>query len=646
MSALGGIYNFDEAPIDERALATLGAALAARGADDGLEYSRGSIGMAYRAFHTNGESRLEVQPLATSEGHILCWDGRLDNREELIPLFDLPDDQSDVALVMAAYARWGAGFLPRIIGDFALSLWDPKARTLLLARDAMGTRTLFYFTDANQIIWTSDINPLLSLAQIELEVDDEYVAGYLTTEPEPSRTPFKGIFSLTPGTFLTVRQGRVETRRFWRPDPGHRVRYKSDWQYEEHFLQLFTEAVRCRLRVDGPVWCELSGGFDSSSIVCVADRIIRNGKAQAPALKTVSYVFDESPTSDERSFIRSVEEGRGESGYHLREDGYYLSFPYEEQHSVTIPNPLHCFSERYKRLREEMQRSGARVLLSGNGGDHLLWSSVDASPELADLIVQRKLLRLHQRIRDWSQAQKRPYVDLLWKGAMRPNLPRSIQARCQTHIELYPWLDREFAARVNIRDRLLGPPDIFNFHLPSGRAQSTMLLLIISYVSAGYYRERGVGEISYPFLHRPLVEFCMAIPFDQMLRPGETRSLHRRALRDLLPEKVARRRSKRGIDEAIFRAVTREWPRLEALTRDARICARGYVNSHALRQALDRARHGQNVSTFALLRTLSLEFWLRSFEQRDEWSDLSRSLAGRRPCGELGYSNERHTAGR
>src|SRR5712671_4475874 len=127
MSAIGGIYNFDDAPIDGQLLATLGSRLNARGSDGGSEVVFTSIGMSYRAFHTNKESRLEKQPLVSTSRHLLTWDGRLDNRKELISeqRDDLHGVYTDVAIVMAAYLRWGVDFLPRLIGDFALSLWDP-----------------------------------------------------------------------------------------------------------------------------------------------------------------------------------------------------------------------------------------------------------------------------------------------------------------------------------------------------------------------------------------------------------------------------------------------------------------------------------------------------------------------------------------
>jgi len=626
MSALGGIYNFDGALIKEETLTALGNTLAVRGPDGGGEVCSISVGIVYRAFHTNRESRRETQPLVSHDRNILAYDGRLDNRDELLALLrdDLCGVETDVAIVMAAYLKWGVGSLPRMVGDFALSLWDPGSRRLVLARDPIGTRTLFYHHNKDRIIWSTELSTLLSLAGIKLEVEDEYVAGYLADQPEPGLTPYKGILSVPPGNAVVVQNGQLQLRRFWSPNPNSEIRYRSDSEYEEHFRQLFREAVRCRLRADGIVWSELSGGLDSSSIVCMADQILTAGETQAVKLETVSYVFDESPTSDERAFIRCVEEKRGILGHHLREDDYWMLSPFPDGTFADVPGPILCFAERHRKLCEGMREDDARVLLSGQGGDHLLWSGIDASPELADLLTRLELFALHYRIRAWSRAQNRPYLELLWKGAVKPILPRNVRARFQSDLKVPDWIDRRFAARMSLRERALGAPDTFGFRLPSSREQSESLLYIIGFVSAGYCQNLGCIDISYPYLHRPLIEFLMAIPFEQKLRPGETRSLHRRAFQNLLPERILRRKGKRGTDEVFFRSLYREWPRLNAMLTEARISARGYVDIQALRKSLGRARLGLKAPTVPLLKILSLEFWLRSLELR---SSMFRSTA-------------------
>jgi asparagine synthase (glutamine-hydrolysing) len=620
MSTIGGIYNFDGAPVEQCVLTALGDSLARRGTDGGSESRVGSLGMVYRAFHTNRESRREVQPFVSNEGHILCWDGRLDNRDELVSILrdELLGQDTDVAIVLVSYQRWGMGFLSRIIGDFALALWDSGTRTLLLARDPSGPRPLFYHFNKNRIIWSSELSPLLHLAGVELEVNDDYVAGYLTREPELGLTPYRDIHAVPPAHVIQAREARVEGHRFWRLDPTRQILYRTEAEYEEHFRHLFNHAVRCRLRVDGPVWAQLSGGLDSSSIVCMADEIMESGDVQATKIETVSHVYGESDSSDERALIKHVEERRGRNGCHLREEDYapLASFPIQSE--ISFPDFLDCFIDRHNALCEAMREDGARVLLTGHGGDQMLCSTETPAPELADLLVSFRLLQLNRRLRSWGAALKRSYFHLLWDSTSML-LPRRIRATigCSPNMKLPPWLHAKFAARMNLAAVNLGPDDPFGFHLPSSRDQVTWFLSAVRFISSAAYRDRGCIEVSHPYLHRPLIEFLQAVPFDQKVRPGETRSVLRRALRDLLPAEIQRRRSKRGPEEAFFRAVAREWPRLEKLFADAQVCARGYMDAEALSTALERARHGCERYSFALIKTISLEFWLRALERRE-----------------------------
>ena len=620
MSAIGGIINFNGAPIEDELLAHIGKGLDAYGPDKGSDVRQDAVGMVYRAFHTNLESRAERQPAISSNGCILAWDGRLDNREELITLLreELRDDQSDSSIVIHAHNKWGADFLHWIIGDFALSLWDPGSRTLFLARDPVGARLLFYYHNGDTLIWSSRLEPLLQLPQIELEVDDDYVGGFLTLRQKQGLTPYKNIHAVPPANLLTVKNATIHLQRFWNLDPSKEIRYRTDGEYEEHFLDLFSEAVRTRLRVDGPVWSDLSGGLDSSSIVCMADEVLKEGRTQATKLETISAVFDESPSSDERRFIRHVEEKRGQAGHHFRESEYPLLAGFNSEDLRTIPNPLDLWAEYHKGVRREMRARGARVLLCGIGGDELLTASSDPYPELADLLVQLKLSELHQRLQVWSLSLKKPYLQVLLHHTVAPSLPRRLQ-------RLYKWnkhekqlflFQPEFIKRFNLRDRLPGPKDIFRSHLPSSRGQSVAFLSVVDVISPGHLLTWGPIEISYPFTHRPLVEFLQAIPPTQWIRPGESRSLLRRSMRTCLPTQIAARKGKGNPAEATLRAIGREWPRLRDLLRTALACDGGYVNPVALKTAMEKPDFVQSPAAMIVLRVAFLELWLRDLERR------------------------------
>lgn len=630
MSAIGGIVNFSGWLVDDELLIGLGDTLDSYGPDGGLEVRAGSAGMVHRAFHTNLESRSEKQPLLRPDGQMLAWDGRLDNREELMAWLrdELRDDRSDSSIVAAAYMKWGIDFLGRIIGDFALSLWDPHCRTLFLARDPVGARLLFYQSDADRIIWASRLESLLRFPLTEVAVEDEYVAGYLASRPTQGLTPYRNIYAVPPGNFVGVRSGKLRLQRFWRLDPDKEIRYRTDREYEEHFESLFSEAIRARLRVDGPVWSDLSGGLDSSSVVCVADQIMKRGSVQARSLETVSAVFDDSPTSDERRFIRAVEEKRGKAGHHFKESAYPLLAESVYDDFRSAPNPIEVWSSYHKAVRKEMRDEGARVLLCGIGGDELLTSSPDPSPELSDLLVQGKFGDLHRRLQVWSLSQKKPYLELLLNHTLIPALPRRMKRLYKRrerakHLSL---VQPGFVKRHNLHDKLLGPRDIFGCRLPSSRGQSIAFSSVVDVISSGYLLSWGPIEISYPFTHRPLVEFLQAIPPTQWIRPGETRSLLRRALREYLPDQIATRKGKGCPAEATLRAVAREWTRLRKLFGDALVVSRGYVNPAVLEPLIEQTSFDGNPYSLPIVRLGYLELWLRDLERRSHVMENTSTL--------------------
>ena len=639
MSAIGGIINFNGEPVDAEMLAEMSNNLRAYGPDGAFEVRQGSIGVVHCAFHTNLESRLERQPLVNQAGCILAWDGRLDNREELIPVLrdELAANHSDNSIVMAAYTKWALSFPQRIIGDFAFSLWDPKTRTLLLARDPVGTRLLFYHVDKNRLVWSSRLEPLLQFPDVDLEVNDEYVAGYLSLHPGEGLTPYKKIHAVAPAHLVIVRDGKVSLQRFWGLDPDKEIRYRTDRDYEEHFIHLFAEAVRTRLRVDGPVWADLSGGLDSSSIVCVADEVMKRGSVQASGLETVSAVFDESSTSDERKFISIVEQKRGPHGHHFCETAYPLLSASAFDGLRSIPNPIELWGEYHRAVRKKMRECGVRVLLAGIGGDELLTASHDPSPELADLLVQRKFSDLHQRSKSWSLALKKPYFDVLLRYSILPTLPRRIQSlhKRRQRAKRFSLLQPRFVKEFGLYERLLGPKDVFGCRLPSSCGQASAFLSVRDVISSGHLLAWGPVEITYPFTHRPLVEFLQAIPPTQWIRPGQPRSLLRRALQTYLPVEIAQRKGKGSTAEATLRAIAREWPRLRELLRNAFVCDRGYVNADVLKAVLDQPNFERSPEGIFVLRISYLELWLRDLERRSQLLkqtssvEFSSQLAGK-----------------
>lgn len=617
MSAIAGIYSRHGAPIDRRLLEELSIALRQRGPDGESFTFMERVAMLHRPFHLDRESRFTPQPLQGESGTLICWDGRLDNREDLHPHLQasLPTHSRALDYFLATYEAWGIDGFVRLVGDFAVAIWDPRQERLVLAADSMGLCPLYHHTTEDFVYWSSSARSLVEALGLEVELDEGYIADFLT-EPNPTeRSPFKKVRAVPGSHALVADREKVETRRYWQIDPHREIRYRRQEDYQNHFREVFDEAVACRLQTDAPVFAELSGGLDSSSIVCVGDLLRRDGRVSAPDIHTVSYVYDTSPAADERPYMREIEEQRGRQGIHIRDEDHPILSPIPPELKADLPSSQVSFHGRRTALVDAMKEKGARVVLRGEAGDQLFWGDLGKAPfDLADYLRYGRLLKLLQTCRGWSRVLRVPFLKMLWQGACWPLLPRWLQAKTFFLEPQGEWLDRDFVKRLDFEERLLGPRDDVGFRSPSNRRQYTLVRAATRLYALQLFAPNGHVEAYYPFLDRRLVEFALALPVEEKLRVGETRSVVRRSLKGVLPETVRTRQTKGGPTQAFQRALIREWPWLKELLTEPRVCDLGIVDRDAFAATMQRARHGVLTHPSLLLRTISLELWLRSFE--------------------------------
>ena len=613
MSVQFGRWNFDGKPVDQDYLEKAKASIAPYGPEDAGSYSKSNIRILYRAFHTTKESRRETQPHMTASGAILTWNGRLDNRAELIRKLChfVTIGSTDLAIVAAAYECWGSDCFAKLIGDWALSIWNPHTRSLLLAKDPIGTRHLYYSSDNSQVTWSTILDPLVLFAGKTFALCEEYIAGCFSFFPAAHVTPYVGIHSVPPSSCVLIRPGKYTVSKYWDFDPGKRIRYRRDAEYEEHFREVFGEAVRRRLRSDSPILAELSGGMDSSSIVCMADAIIARGAAEAPRLDTLSYYDDSEPNWNERPYFTKVEEKRGRTGTHIDVGKQELfAFDIDSGHFAATPGSGGGHSsEASKQLAACMASQGNRVVLSGMGGDEVMGGVPTPTPEIEDLIARAKFRQLAHQLKVWALNKRKPWFYLFFE-AVRGFFPRALVGVSKDRKPV-PWLNAGFVRRnraallgYESRTKILGPPPSFQSNL------ATLDVLRRQLACCGLPSGQAY-EKCYPYLDRGLLEFLYAIPREQLVRPSQRRSLMRRALIGIVPEDILNRKRKAYVARAPLAAISQEWAGLIEMTQNMTSSLFGVVEARGLSEALQKARHGTVVPTVTLLRTVEIEKWLR-----------------------------------
>ena len=610
MSILVGQWTPDSVAPDEELTRKIAPFVRAQGPDGLGLFVNDGIHLIYAAFCTTQESHREKQPHISASGCVLTWDGRLDNRDELIAELSIPQEQdrTDVAIVARAYDTWAEEAFPKLLGDWSLALWNPIERLVVLAKDFLGLRRLYYTWSGSVLRWCTLLEPLLLLDECPFSLSEEYLAGWLAAFPAADLTPYREIQSVPPGTFITLRDRNAQTRRYWRFDSKRAIRYREDAEYEEHFRELFSRSVARRLRSDRPLLAELSGGVDSSSIVCVADKLSEAAARAFPRLDTLSYFHDGEPHWQEREHFELVEKQRNQCGLHIDLATASPLTLKPVENLVALPGDVRESHSAANSFRAHLRANGYRVVLSGIGGDEMTGGKPTPIPELANLFARARFGRFWRQLYRWSLYQKRPWVQV-FAEVLLEFLPRSFR----TSRSCAPWIDLRLRSRQSCA--LDGYRSRFRFFtLPSFQENLMTLAVLTRQLATEPLPNDPPYERRFPFLDRDLLEFLFSIPRDQLVRPGQRRSLLRRALRGIVPGEILDRRRKSFVARTPTLFISKEWDRVCELTSDMELRALGLVSEGALATTCSRARQGLEVPMATLLRTLAIECWLRGMK--------------------------------
>jgi asparagine synthase (glutamine-hydrolysing) len=622
MSVQIGIWNVDGKPVDKNSLSDISQQLSSYGPDGESLHLMGPFGILFRPFHTTLESRLEQQPYVSASGKVVIWDGRLDNRDELISRVGAPlrNGSTDLAIFSAVFDLWNTDCFSQVIGDWAVTIWDPIDKKLILARDYVGIRHLFYYPGPNTIAWCSHLAGLVPLAR-DLTICDEYIAGYFAFHPAAHLTPYEEIASVPPGGYVTIkRDGTIRSQIYWALDTSRNTYLRTDLEYEEQYRFLFRKAVQRRLRTDGPILAGLSGGLDSSSIVCMADDIHTGQGTEHSRLDTFSYYDSNEPGEDDLSYFTMVERWRGKRGISVDLKASGDSLPLEVPIFSATPD-FHSRAEVTSALSLVRRKRDYRVMLSGIGGDEVNGQALDACVQLADLLANFRWTKLGRQLMAWSLLMRRPWIHLLFESGLQC-VPLWIRARLTEQGRIAPWINRIFAAKHHLAECQMESLQGVWFWRPRVRdAVQTITTLSRRMTDV----EPSTIELRYPFLDQDLVEFLASIPLDQLLRPGQRRSLMRRSLVDLLPPEIVARRTKAGAGRCYCTSLEKQWKRIDELYISPCSARLGYVERDQIHAALLGFKNGDvPFYVVRLLRALSLEVWLRDLTARGVLGATSR----------------------
>ncbi len=609
MSAIFGFVGLHHARAEKPLLVEMGEPLLRSSAGGLLTWIDGPAGLAQCVVHRSVSPDDKGSP-SKRDGFIIASDARLDNRDGLIPALGIDPARSptlsDSDLILEAYIKWGERAPVRLLGDFAIAIWDIAAGRLFCARDHLGAKPFYYFFNARAgFIFSSEIKAILRHSVVPRSLNEHKVADYLLQDfADQSATFYSHVFRLPPASTLTVKEGKIEIRKYWSLDPAREIRLGSDLEYEAAFKEIFTEAVRCRLRSEFPVGCMLSGGLDSSSIACVGHDLL---KTERPGgLHTFSIVFDKIDKSDERTPIAQVLASRQFQSHFVLGDS---SSPIDDLDTVLRRQDEPFFAPNLflnRLVWKTAQECGVRVLLDGLLGDNVVSHGIEHLNELAQ---RWRWMRLAIELRQIIQKSKRniplrePWLSYVRDKGIRPFVPEAALAllRRARRQPAEPWESRlsvfnpDFVNRVNLRQRLAirYRQDRCRKTARQAHAESLQCGMIETALEVYGHgcAEFGI-EARFPFADKRLVEFCLGIPGSQKVSQGYTRMIVRRALADHLPDPIRWRTDKGDLSWSFLDGFGRSAAIVESRIESSKDFLRQFIDLTRIDRLVSRLRRG------------------------------------------------------
>jgi asparagine synthase (glutamine-hydrolysing) len=563
------------------------------------------------------------QPMTDGGGNWVTHNGEIYNYIELRGLLgkDRFQTSSDTEVILRAYRQWGEGCLQRLRGMFSFALWDEETQTLFAARDRFGIKPFYYTVVDGVLYFASEPKALLPfLPKIETDLDG--LADYLTFQfPLAGKTLFAGVHELLPGHFLRVRNGTIETERYWEvyfePDFDH----TGDF-YERRVQELLADSISFHLRADVPIGSYLSGGLDSSIVASLAST------THGPGMMGFTGRFG-MPGFDESRYARSVAEDRGFELHEVEigpddfverigEVIYHLDYP------VAGPGSFPQF------MVSELAARHRKVVLGGQGGDEIfggyvryliayfeqcIKGAIEGTMHSGNFVVTyESIIPNLQTLREYK-----PLLREFW----RDGLFEELDARYFRLINRAPDLSDEIDwAQLDG----YSPFETFKqiFHGDNVKKESYFdsmthfdfktllpaLLQVEDRVSMAHGLESRV-----PLLDHPLVELAATMPSDVKFKDGHLKHVLKTAFAPVLPDAVRNRRDKMG-----FPVPLQEWIGRGGAVRDfvtdtlssGAARNRALVDNAKVVGKLDQEpRFGRKVWGL-----LSLELWQQAFHDR------------------------------
>jgi len=620
VSGIVVVYGRSGGGVDQGTLDVMLDSISHRGPDGTNTWSVSSAAFGFQQLKSTPEAEYDRQPYE-KDGIVLVADVRLDNRTELLSKLSTSreaDKIPDSDILALSYQKWGEQCVDKLIGVFAFVIWDRNCDKIFCARDHSGIKPLYYTVSDEFFAVGSEKKALLSHPSIIGEIDEVKVGEYLINQyNSKDRSYFNSITRLPPAHALSITSDNINRRQYWELDPTRTITLESGTAYEKRFREILEKSVKCRLRGTGSIGTALSGGIDSSIITVISRDLLPDNET----LHTFSNVYDRAPSSDEREYIQEVINEGVYDQHYIDDSGPGLLVDQDViMHYFDQPIRNEMNFAMMKRL-ERAKKENVSIMLGGEQGDTTIGYGFEL---LSQLLWTGHLWKFYQEMQDLNEIFGLSYTNFFIYRFLPRIIPdpavqtfRKIKNPCNPIESANPTISAEFVSRINLHSRYDNAQS--GSILPQSARQRHHDSLVKPGLSESY-SERDILssayniEKRYPFTDKRLIEFCLAIPRTQQLRNGQPRSVARRAVNDLLPEKIRYRWDKTSGNSGFQKAFEQSLPQMNDIIDN---CSRlsEFIDKGELELAIDRCSMGSYSPTdqSAIWRAVSLALWIEEF---------------------------------
>ncbi|MBS7007119.1 asparagine synthase (glutamine-hydrolyzing) [Anaerostipes sp.] len=610
MCGICGYLAKDEALQEELLLHKMGKAILHRGPNDVGYFEEKPIGLCHRRLSILDLSSKGHQPMEYNTRYVLVFNGEIYNylelRQELKEKGYSFDTNTDTEVILASYDCWGTKCLERFNGMWSFSLWDKQRKQLFCARDRFGVKPFYYNINKERFLFASEIKALLCDSNIERIANAPIVFDYLTQGlvEHTNETFFEGIYKLPAGYFMIVdSELNIHKECYYDITFSDETDGKLNVRDQNQCREILEDSVRLRLRADVPVGSCLSGGLDSSSIVCCMDELLKKEPR-----KTEQHTFSfctEDKRIDERKYMEEVSKATDTIPHQVFADEEDLKCELEdliyfqdEPFSSTGMYASYC-------VYREASKNGITVLLDGQGADEILCGYRKARIYYIKKLIKEKRIfsALAELLGAFSQI----------KGTMflKNDLYKIKKILSKREVKINSdYLNKNFVKVEKgydySRQNDFQHNDVFVSSLPA-------LLRYADRNSMAFSIESRL-----PFLDYRFVEFCASLPIGKKIHHGWSKYIMRNSLQ--MPDLIKKRKDKIGFATPEDSWLKNERDYFRSIFKEEKIWSEAFIDTNQLLKNWDSILDNNNGA--GLFRYICLELWMRKFKVKSE--DLGR----------------------